>query len=133
MLIKHGKSLVAHHIYYKEIHGYDKVKLMTRSEHKNLHSRLRREGLCNVSVVELGRISKAAESRRNREIRVKYNKEFFKDYNKTNIKQKSIYRLNIKEVEIRTLLQFNFKTEHIGIGTYFSPTSTERRKNKGRD
>ena len=35
-------ELEQHHIRYKEIHGEDEIVMLTRSEHKKLHAKLRR-------------------------------------------------------------------------------------------
>lgn len=55
--------LVQHHIKYEEIHGVDEVVMMTPSDHKKLHNRLRREGQCTVPPSELYKISTAAHRR----------------------------------------------------------------------
>ena len=56
-------ELIEHHTHYKEIDGYDETIWMTRSEHINLHKRLRAEGKCNISPEELHKISTAAHCR----------------------------------------------------------------------
>lgn len=56
-------KLIQHHIKYEELHGVDEIVMLTRSEHKNLHDRLRNEGKCNVSVDELRKISSKAHER----------------------------------------------------------------------
>jgi len=58
-----GLDLVQHHVKYKEIHGEDVIVLMTRSEHKKLHNRLRREGKCNIPAIKLHTISNKAHKR----------------------------------------------------------------------
>lgn len=52
-----------HHVKYEEIHGEDKIVMLTSKEHKRLHLRLRKEGKCNISAKELEKISKAAMRR----------------------------------------------------------------------
>lgn len=54
---------VHHHVKYKEIHGVDEIVLMTTSEHRLLHNRLRREGICKIPPDELEIISHHARSR----------------------------------------------------------------------
>ena len=54
---------VHHHIKYKEIHGVDEVITMDAGEHKRLHTRLRKEGKCNIPTTELATISQSASRR----------------------------------------------------------------------
>ena len=61
--------LVRHHIKYEEIHGEDVVVLITQSEHRKIHSRLRKEKKCNVPVEVLRRISQKAYYRGNKKER----------------------------------------------------------------
>ena len=56
-------KIIQHHVKYKEIHGVDKIVMMTHSEHRLLHNRLRKEGKCNISSYELNKISVAANHR----------------------------------------------------------------------
>jgi len=58
-----GEYMVEHHVKYEEIHGVDETVWMTMREHKLLHSRLRREGKCDISVEELTKISVNAHHR----------------------------------------------------------------------
>lgn len=58
-----GEWMDEHHVKYKKLHGVDETVFMTRSEHKKLHMRLRREGKCNVPPDELNKISHAARRR----------------------------------------------------------------------
>ena len=51
-------TLIRHHVKYKEIHGYNEYRLMDKSDHMKLHSRLRVEGRCNISPSELQRLSR---------------------------------------------------------------------------
>jgi len=55
--------LVQHHTKYKEIHGYDEIIIMTVSDHKKLHQRLRQEGICTIPPAKLLAISHAAHMR----------------------------------------------------------------------
>jgi len=57
-------KLIHHHTKYKEIHGVDEVVLLTPSEHRKLHNKLRKEGKCNVPAQNLKKISKSANARR---------------------------------------------------------------------
>lgn len=75
-----GKAMVQHHIEYEELHGQDKVVMMTKSDHVKLHLRLRQEGKCNVPVDELGKISMAA--RRRSGIERNYDNEHVKEHAK---------------------------------------------------
>ena len=64
---KHSQKmpeLLYHHTKYKEIHSVDEVVLLTHSEHRRLHNRLRREGKCNIPPSKLLKISSAAVRRR---------------------------------------------------------------------
>lgn len=56
-------NTVQHHTKYKEIHGYDEIIMMDRSEHQKLHIKLRHENKCNISVDKLHQISVAAYRR----------------------------------------------------------------------
>jgi hypothetical protein len=55
--------LIQHHEKYKELHGEDKIVLMTSSEHTKLHKRLRDNGKCKVPADTLQKISSAAHQR----------------------------------------------------------------------
>lgn len=70
-------QMVEHHTKYKEIHGVDKTVWMTRSDHRILHNRLRREGKCLVPVDELRTISNKAQQRTGkcRKYKSEYNKQ----------------------------------------------------------
>ena len=56
-------KLIQHHVRYKELHGEDKIIMLTPSEHGKLHARLRREGKCDVPSEELAKISMKAHKR----------------------------------------------------------------------
>ena len=62
-LINNTERMVEHHTHYKEIHGYDETVWLTDSEHKKLHNRLRKEGLCNIHPDKLCKISQMAHKR----------------------------------------------------------------------
>jgi len=75
--------MIKHHTHYQEIHGYDKIVLMPRGEHKALHHRLRKQGKCNVPVEKLRLISIAAKDR-GRDNSLSYQKHM-KQYSYKNI------------------------------------------------
>ena len=56
-------KLIQHHVKYEELHGVDEIKLMTVSEHRKLHHKLRLEGKCNISPNDLHNISMKAYRR----------------------------------------------------------------------
>ena len=116
MYIKHGKSLVEHHIHYKEIDGYDQTVLLKRSEHAILHKRLRLEGRCNIHPKKLNLISIAAHNRSHREDHYPYNAV----YSKQNWRIKTIYSMSNNGVYIRVRAQINSKTGYLGIHTTHS-------------
>ena len=57
------KKGVYHHTKYIEIHGVDEGVVMSASEHKRTHARLRREGKCNIPSNMLKKVSQAAHHR----------------------------------------------------------------------
>lgn len=57
------KKLLHHHEQYNETHGRNHVVLMCKSCHVKLHSRLRKEGKCNISVEKLKKISITARNK----------------------------------------------------------------------
>jgi len=65
-MIEH--KLIQHHEKYLEIHGEDKIVLMTMSEHKKLHFRLRQEGKCKILPDTLEKISQNAHNRTEKRI-----------------------------------------------------------------
>ena len=83
------ESMVEHHIKYKEIHGVDETIMMTRSEHKKVHIRLRDEGKCNIPVEELAIISIAAHGRTSK---VKEYQRKYKKNTNQNIKKNTVYQ-----------------------------------------
>lgn len=56
-------ELIQHHIKYKEIHGIDEIKLMTKRDHLALHRKLRKERLCLIPVEKLAKIACSAHKR----------------------------------------------------------------------
>lgn len=61
--IEANPKMVQHHVKYLELHGVDEVIMLTDSEHKLLHARLRRQGKCKVPVNDLKKIVLAAHRR----------------------------------------------------------------------
>lgn len=57
------EMLIQHHVKYKEINGVDEIRLITQSEHRRIHHRLRKEGRCRVPVDELNVIVQKAHQR----------------------------------------------------------------------
>jgi len=56
-------KIVQHHEKYLEIHGEDKIILMTASKHRLLHLRIRKEGKCKIPFEKLSAISTKAHYR----------------------------------------------------------------------
>lgn len=110
-----GEEIEEHHTHYKEIDGYDETVFMTRSEHKKLHMRLRKEGKCNIPSKELHRISHNARSRtekhqewlkewrlKNPDYHKKYNKERYeKNKEREKARVKKYYDENKEEINTR--------------------------------
>lgn len=71
-------KLIQHHEKYRETHGEDKIKLMTRCEHIALHRRLRKDGKCKVPVTMLARVSQSARKRllSYKQYNLNYHKQF---------------------------------------------------------
>lgn len=129
LYIQPESHLIQHHIKYKEIHGEDKVVLMTVSEHRRLHNRLRREGKCNIPAEELLEISRKARLRTDGcKARTKKYKELNKDKIKEWFKQHNEIRNKLPEIkEIK--LAYKRKAEkrvvfydNIGTNTLHSET-----------
>lgn len=57
------KNVIHHHEKYLEIHGVEKIVMLCKSCHFKLHQKLRKEGKCNISVIELNKISSRACSK----------------------------------------------------------------------
>ena len=62
-------KMIQHHEKYEEIHGEDKIVMMTRSDHIKLHKKLRKEGGCNIPAKELHNIASAGYNRTHQRIR----------------------------------------------------------------
>lgn len=94
ILNEDGEHIIQHHVKYKEIHGYDKIVLMTRSDHSKLHRRLRKTAKCKIPVEELTRISNRARMRSpiGKEQAKEYYKEYYKKNKKEVIKKTDEYR-----------------------------------------
>ena len=107
-------DLIEHHIKYKEIHGEDKTVWMTKSEHRQLHMRLRNEGKCNVPVDELRRISNAANSRTDKE--KKHQSNYFK-----HCMQQFIFNETVgKNVRLIEYIRYNHKMGTVYYSSVFS-------------
>lgn len=100
------EGLIEHHTHYKEIDGYDETVWMTPSKHRLLHSRLRREGKCNIPADELEKISMAASERTEKRIKNKkewkenhpeYMGEYYEDKKEEIKEQKKEYYKEKKE------------------------------------
>lgn len=103
-------KLIKHHIKYKELHGVDKIVLMTRSEHKKLHNRLRKEGKCNVSSDELAKISQAASNRAG----------VTKEYTDENIQRHSFFEPMMKYINLFEEIRYNNKLGTLYICSWFA-------------
>lgn len=95
---KYGYSLIEHHTKYKDIHGSDETVWMTRSEHRNLHIRIRKEGKCNVSPEELANISLKVNKKGERFL------NRIKEYDKT--EKKKIYRYKYYRENVKRKVYF---------------------------
>lgn len=89
------EGLIEHHIHYKEIDGYDETVLITPSEHRLLHNKLRREGKCNIPPKELEKISRKAYERTEKS---KMKRAEYREDNQEKMKTtRKIYREENKE------------------------------------
>lgn len=123
------EQLVQHHVKYEELHGIDKIVLMTQSEHKKLHCRLRKEGKCNIPADELHKISGAAHKRTDKykAPRKNYDKEYWQSDRGQNVKKiyrKNIYRKQfhktiVKNIRLYEYIVYNLKTENVSYGSGF--------------
>lgn len=116
---------VQHHIKYKEIHGYDEIVMMERSEHKKLNHR---ELFSGCTVEKLAKISSAANKRSN--YYKKHSKEHRKttqykdnkrEYDKNNIKRIEFYSTPGKNTRIHEMIVYNNKTGTVTYSTSFKP------------
>ena len=103
-----GEYMVQHHIHYLEIHGYDEIVWMTKSEHTKLHRRLRREGNCNIPQKKLARISAKAESRSPEG--KKYQRKYYQE-NREHIILQSKARWG-KDTEKRRIIRGKYLKDH---------------------
>lgn len=86
-----GEYIDEHHTHYKEIDGFDRTVLMTRSEHTKLHKKLRREGKCNIPPRELKRITNAAHNRTDK------TKKYQREYRTSHLEELKIYHEKYRE------------------------------------
>jgi len=120
---EHG--LIQHHVKYKELHGVDEIVLMTQSEHKKLHMRLRKNNKCQVPRDELHKISAAAHRRtdkykqcakkyRKTEQSIEYQKEYNRSENGRKVfkKSKTKYRKSEHGFEVEKIYRKNYQTKH---------------------
>lgn len=102
-------QLIKHHVKYEELHGVDEVVLMTRSEHKKLHNKLRNEGKCNLLPNEIAKYSKAASGRDGT----------VKKYSMKNIRSYKFTILMIPYINLRTAIRYNVKLDSLSISSWF--------------
>ena len=105
--------MVLHHVKYKEIHGYDEIIELSKSDHVKLHARLRKDGKCNIPVDKLRKISNAPSNR------IGYRNEKIKEYKKKNYFSKSFSIPIEKDVSVVQAVEFNIKTGNIGVYSRF--------------
>lgn len=105
-------ELVEHHIKYKEIHGVDETIWLTRSEHKKLHLRLRREGRCKIPVDDLSRIADRAFDR------TKKARERHKKYNQ-NVKRYVIVETMLPYCQLVQTISYNLNNGVVSVGSSF--------------
>ena len=104
---KCGKKavLIRHHVKYVEIHGCEIIIMICRSCHTKLHNKLRNEGLCKISPIELAKYSKKSTD---------------KEYHKKNYYLKRLTCKTIdKNIQLFETLQYNKKTDTITITSCF--------------
>ena len=119
-------TLIEHHVKYKELHGVDETVWMTKSEHKKLHNRLRKEGKCNVSPDLLNTIAIAAHNRTNKakEWRKIYNKtsaiiQYCSEYQKRNRFLFNFYESMMPNVVHHEIITYNISTGSVIVTCYF--------------
>lgn len=120
------ERLIQHHTKYEEIHGVDKIVLMTPSNHRLLHNRLRKEGRCNISTKELNRIAtrahgrtekgKLAHRKSNQSAVSKKSQRRYKRENEQNI---SFHETLMPNVRLSEQLRYNNKTGNVMWSVYF--------------
>jgi len=121
--------LVQHHVKYQEIHGVDEIVEMTQSEHRKLHCRLRKEGLCNIPAVDLNRIATAAHARTDKCVRrqniyqkTDYAKKLHKEYLKQNLRRLVFTENMVPNVQFREDIDYNRKSGTVSYCAYFKAT-----------
>lgn len=119
-------ALIQHHEKYKEIHGEDKIVLMTRSEHGKLHYLLRKDGKCKMPSSELAKISVKASVRtpktkeRNRRIKLlEKTKIWDSNYHKNNEQVVCFSETLCTNVLLYDMLTYNKITGTIRWVSYF--------------
>lgn len=110
-------KIVAHHIHYKELHGYDEIVRMPISKHKKLHHQLRKAGKCNVPPEILGRISTLACHRKS--LYLKQMTETRRTINFTEILMPHI--LLVESIE------YNVKYGGVHITSFFQTTAKNKK------
>jgi hypothetical protein len=93
-------SMIQHHIKYKEIHGVEEIVTMKQSEHVKLHQRLRKEGKCTLSVVEISKMSRSS-------------------YWKRSMQTISFYETVMPNVTMLELYHYNINTGKVTFENYF--------------
>lgn len=109
-------TMVEHHTHYKEIHGYDKTVWITKSEHRRLHIRLRKEKKCNVPVDELHKISTAAYHRTDKA----------KLDRKQNIPVFAFDETLMPNIRLHEQIHYNKHTGEVYVNTYFHPNNGKK-------
>jgi hypothetical protein len=108
------EMLIQHHVRYKETHGADEIRLMTPSEHKILHNRLRREGRCTIPVSELSIITRSAHQRtRKRKVNLR-------NYNALIKKRINFVEQVARNVQLFERIIYNQNTGHAFIHSGFN-------------
>lgn len=107
------EKIVQHHIKYEEIHGVDEIKIITESEHRLLHNRLRKEGKCNIPPAILNQISRAALRRS-----PKYKQRCLK-YRRDNVLAIVFNETIAPNVQLHEWIRYNRKTGNVMIYAYF--------------
>jgi len=97
---ENGECMTEHHVKYKEIHGIDETVWMTRGEHIKLHGRLRRDGECQVDIEELGKISRAANTRTSK-FRAQRKEEYQENREIVSAQRKKYYQDNKEKIQLR--------------------------------
>lgn len=112
--------MINHHVCYEEIHGYELIILMPKSEHRKLHNELRKKGKCNISANELNRMSNNSKHAK------KLRNELTKKYHKNNYKSIHFTDSMMKNVRLHEIIQYNYKTGNITYASYFDITNIRK-------